>query len=124
MPQSEMESALRVGRGNDERWHRRQDGSCFWASGEMMPLKNDAGQPIGFLKILRDCIAQRLKDEDRLVAAKALEASEALKPAMLDAALTASFPSPMTAPSSGGTGPQSKNSATHATSPPAAISPS
>lgn len=87
VPESEMESALRTGRGNDERWHQRKDRSCFRASGEMLPLKDHVGKPIGFLKILRDRTAEKLKDEDRLAAAKALEASEALKTAMLDAAL-------------------------------------
>ncbi|MEF2554503.1 PAS domain S-box protein [Aurantimonas sp. A2-1-M11] len=87
VPESEMESALKTGRGNDERWHQRDDKSCFWASGEMMPLKDDVGEPIGFLKILRDRTAEKLKDEDRIAAAKALADSEALKTAMLDAAL-------------------------------------
>jgi PAS domain S-box-containing protein len=50
----EMQSALRNGRGGDERWHLHKDGSRFWASGEMMPLTDDADAPIGFLKILRD----------------------------------------------------------------------
>ncbi|MFA9477783.1 PAS domain S-box protein [Phycisphaerales bacterium AB-hyl4] len=50
----ERKSALTTGRGEDERWHARKDGSCFWSNGLMMPLKNDAGEAIGFLKILRD----------------------------------------------------------------------
>jgi len=49
----EMLTALAEGRGNDERWHVRKDGTRFWGSGEMMPLSS-AGQTIGFLKILRD----------------------------------------------------------------------
>ena len=50
----EMIAALDVGRGNDERWHLRKDGSRFWGSGEMMTLRDDGGAHIGFVKILRD----------------------------------------------------------------------
>ncbi len=63
VPQAEMEAALVHGRGNDERWHLRRDGTCFWASGEMLPLRDKAGGVHGFLKILRDRTAQRLADE-------------------------------------------------------------
>ena len=55
----EMRSAMEVGRGNDERWHIRKDGSRFWANGEMMTLRDERGQAIGFLKILRDRTEQR-----------------------------------------------------------------
>jgi PAS domain S-box-containing protein len=54
VPQAEMQAALTKGRGNDERWHQRKDGSTFWASGEMMPLKGDDDVVQGFIKILRD----------------------------------------------------------------------
>ncbi|VVM55850.1 Sensor histidine kinase RcsC [Pseudomonas fluorescens] len=50
----EMASALRDGRASDERWHLRQDGQRFWASGEMMPLWGDHAIHLGFVKILRD----------------------------------------------------------------------
>ena len=54
IPAQEMRAALEQGRGIDERWHLRKDGSRFWANGELMPLKDEAGAVIGFLKILRD----------------------------------------------------------------------
>ncbi len=54
----EMRTALQDGHANDERWHMRRDGSRFWASGEMMPLRDERGAHIGFLKILRDRTAQ------------------------------------------------------------------
>ena len=59
VPEREMGGALTKGRGSDERWHLRKDRSRFWASGEMMPLTNDTGEPIGFIKIVRDRTAQR-----------------------------------------------------------------
>jgi PAS domain S-box-containing protein len=59
IPEKEMRNAREVGRGNDERWHRRKDGSRFWASGEMMPLLSATGEHVGYLKILRDRTAAR-----------------------------------------------------------------
>ncbi|OYT85369.1 MAG: hybrid sensor histidine kinase/response regulator [Pseudomonas sp. PGPPP4] len=50
----EMAKVLRDGSALDERWHLRQDGQRFWASGEMLALTDDDDQPLGFVKILRD----------------------------------------------------------------------
>ena len=55
----EMQLALEAGRADDERWHMRQDGSRFWASGEMVPLRDEDGAHLGFLKVLRDRTEQR-----------------------------------------------------------------
>lgn len=52
--QHEMQRAMQDGRATDERWHLRQDGKLFWASGEMMPLYGDGNAHLGFVKILRD----------------------------------------------------------------------
>ena len=69
-PAAEMGQALSEGRASDERWYLRKDGSCLWASGELTPLRDDAGGHIGFLKILRDRTEARQ-------AGDALRASEA-----------------------------------------------
>ncbi|HVK19454.1 MAG TPA: PAS domain S-box protein, partial [Fimbriiglobus sp.] len=53
-PQREMEQALEVGRGDDDRWHVRKDGSRFWSGGVMTPLWDDARNLRGFAKIMRD----------------------------------------------------------------------
>jgi PAS domain S-box-containing protein len=53
-PEIEMRLAREEGRAADERWHLRKDGSRFWASGEMMPLRDGRGGHLGYLKILRD----------------------------------------------------------------------
>ncbi len=50
-PEREMGTASAQGRAEDERWHLRKDGSRFWASGLMIPLRDSSS---GFLKILRD----------------------------------------------------------------------
>ena len=59
----EMESARKVGRGIDERWHLRKNGERFWASGEMMPLRGADGELQGYVKMLRDRTEARLADE-------------------------------------------------------------
>lgn len=38
----------------DDRWHIRADGSRFWSSGALLPIKDEAGALLGFGKILRD----------------------------------------------------------------------
>ena len=73
----EMEGALAVGRGLDERWHQRKDGGLFWANGEMMALRDEAGTAIGFIKILRDRTEQKRS-------ALALQTSEANLRTILD----------------------------------------
>ena len=58
-PEKEMMTAARMGRAEDERWHQRKDGSLFFASGLMMPLRD--GQP-GYLKICRDQTAKAIAE--------------------------------------------------------------
>lgn len=59
IPAAEMRAAVRHGRGLDERWHIKADGTRFWALGEMMPLRSAGGELEGFVKILRDRTEQR-----------------------------------------------------------------
>lgn len=61
VPEAEMRTALEQGSAMDERWHQRKDGTQFWASGVMMPMKDALGAPRGFVKILRDLTATRLQ---------------------------------------------------------------
>jgi len=60
VPQKERSEASIHGRAADERWHQRKDGSRFWASGLMMPLR-DRGA--GFVKIARDRTEQHQAGE-------------------------------------------------------------
>jgi PAS domain S-box-containing protein len=50
IPQAERAQASAEGRALDERWHQRRDGTRFWASGLLMPLRDGAG----YVKIARD----------------------------------------------------------------------
>ncbi|MES2289836.1 MAG: PAS domain S-box protein [Pseudomonadota bacterium] len=72
----EMRNAVELGRGMDERWHLRKSGERFWASGEMMPLREEGDALIGYLKILRDRTDEKLR-ADQLAASEArLRASQ------------------------------------------------
>jgi PAS domain S-box-containing protein len=53
-PEAEMGTAREQGRAAEERWHLRRDGTRFWASGEMTPMRDEVGALLGYLKILRD----------------------------------------------------------------------
>jgi PAS domain S-box-containing protein len=50
----ELENAGDVGRAGDFRWQLRKDGSRIWASGFVNPLKDEAGNLIGYVKVARD----------------------------------------------------------------------
>jgi PAS domain S-box-containing protein len=76
IPHKEMRQALETGRGNDERWHQRKDGSRFWASGEILPLKMPDGTVEGFLKILRDRTAAHKAQLDMQRLAAVVEQSK------------------------------------------------
>jgi PAS domain S-box-containing protein len=53
-PDKEISTALREGRAEDERWHLRKDGTRFWASGVLTPLRNAFGEVRGYAKVMRD----------------------------------------------------------------------
>ncbi|MCJ2112372.1 PAS domain-containing protein [Methylobacterium sp. E-025] len=56
----EMATSLKEGRAQDERWHLKKGEERFWASGEMMPLRDENETHIGFVKIIRDRTAEHL----------------------------------------------------------------
>ena len=50
----ELDVARSVGKGEDDRWQVRKDGTRFWATGVLTALKDPAGAVVGFGKVLRD----------------------------------------------------------------------
>jgi len=64
-PEREIETARRTGRAEDERWHKRKDGSRFFASGVLTQLRDEEANLLGFAKIMRD-ITARKEQEDQL----------------------------------------------------------
>lgn len=62
-PQRELHQALEQGRGNDDRWHVRKDGTRFWCGGTMTPLWDEDHKLRGFAKIMRDRTEWKRSDE-------------------------------------------------------------
>jgi two-component system CheB/CheR fusion protein len=62
-PVKEVEKAEKEGRAENERWHMRKDGSCFWGSGSVSPLRDQKGNLLGFVKIMRDLTEQKKSEE-------------------------------------------------------------
>ena len=93
VPQAEMSTALHEGRGTDERWHQRKDGTRFWANGEMLPLRDEAGTIRGFIKVLRDRTeqhhaAERTRADAEFLRSVLASSSDCIKVLDLDARLT------------------------------------
>ena len=56
-PEQEARTALDDGCSEDNRWHVRKDGSRFFGTGVMTPLRS--GETVGFVKVLRDNTKQK-----------------------------------------------------------------
>jgi PAS domain S-box-containing protein len=63
VPEEEMRVAASRGSAENERWHVRKDGSRFFATGLLMPLRDGSG---GFVKILRDRTEQLHAERNQL----------------------------------------------------------
>jgi PAS domain S-box-containing protein len=65
LPQKALESAIREGRFEKEAERVRKDGGRFWAHVVIDPIRDDAGELIGYAKITRD-ITERKQAQERL----------------------------------------------------------
>ncbi len=65
IPRKELATAAAVGCAEDERWHVRRDGSRFWASGVVTPVRDETGTLIGFSKVMRDMTERNKLTEER-----------------------------------------------------------
>jgi PAS domain S-box-containing protein len=65
IPRKELATAASEGRAEDERWHVRKDGSRFWATGVVTPVRDDTGVLIGFIKVMRDMTERNKLAEER-----------------------------------------------------------
>ena len=54
IPRLELETAERMGRAADERWHVRKDGSRFWGLGTVTAIRGPDGALLGYGKIVAD----------------------------------------------------------------------
>jgi PAS domain S-box-containing protein len=64
-PERELERALARGRSVNERWHVRKDGSLFFGSGFVEPLRDGSGEAGGFVKIMRDNTDRQRAEAER-----------------------------------------------------------
>lgn len=65
IPEKELATAATVGRAEDERWHVRRDGSRFWVTGVVTPVRDPDGKLIGFSKVMRDMTERNKITEER-----------------------------------------------------------
>jgi len=63
LPMRELAIAEREGRFAGECWHVRKDGSTFWVSVIITPLRDSTGALCGFAKVTQDCTARREAEE-------------------------------------------------------------
>ena len=66
-PARALKIAMETGHYEEDGWRVRKDGSFFWASVVIDPIRNDAGELIGFAKITRD-ISERKEAQEKLLA--------------------------------------------------------
>jgi PAS domain S-box-containing protein len=80
LPARVLETAAREGRFEAEAWRVRKDGSRFWALVVIDPIRNDAGELIGYAKVTRDMTermeTQRVlrETQEQLAASQKMEA--------------------------------------------------
>lgn len=92
----ELQTAVAEGRAEDERWHLRKNGERFWASGIVTPLRDKAGNLVGFSKIMRDMTKRKQAEAERDRSIEQLAASasrlEAIVQQMPDGVAIAEVP--------------------------------
>ena len=67
------QTAQRDGRFEAEGWRVRKDGSRFWASVIIDPIRTESGQLLGFAKVTRD-LTEKRATEERLRQSQKMEA--------------------------------------------------
>ncbi|THD36189.1 MAG: PAS domain-containing sensor histidine kinase [Sphingomonas sp.] len=73
IPRIALETARREGRFEAEGWRVRKDGTRFWASVVIDPIRNDSGELIGFAKVTRD-LTEKREIEEQLRQSQKMEA--------------------------------------------------
>jgi len=74
-PTTELTTATKAGRFEDDGWRVRKDGSQFWANAVVTPLLDEAGRVRGFVKITRDTSEKRTAQQELLRRSAELEAA-------------------------------------------------
>ncbi len=79
LPQQVFEAAILAGRSETQGWHKRKDGSLFWADVTLSALRDEAGALKGFVVITRDITVRRQAEEALRQAKEAAEAANRAK---------------------------------------------
>lgn len=53
-PRRELDEALSEGEAQDDRWHVKKNGEHCWINGLVTTIRDERGEPCGFVKIMRD----------------------------------------------------------------------
>lgn len=61
--EEELRQAETAGRAEDERWHVRKDGSRFWGSGFVRPVRDGGGELCGFSQVVRDATERKRAEQ-------------------------------------------------------------
>jgi len=82
-PERELQIARSVGRFEEEGWRYRKDGSRFWASVVITPLRDEQGREYGFAKVTRDMterqrIERAIKEDEARLASVIGSAMDAI----------------------------------------------
>jgi PAS domain S-box-containing protein len=64
LPQKALRAAEAEGRFEAEGWRIRKDGTRFWANAVIDPIRDEAGELIGFAKITRDITEKRAAEQE------------------------------------------------------------
>lgn len=64
-PERELALAQKEGRFADEGWRLKKDGTTFWASVIITPLRSESGELSGFAKVTQD-LTERRRTEERV----------------------------------------------------------
>ena len=78
-PNRALQTAAREGRFAKEGWRRRKDGTQFWASVVVDPIRSDDGTLVGFAKITRDVTERREAEQELERAREALFQSQKME---------------------------------------------
>jgi diguanylate cyclase (GGDEF)-like protein/PAS domain S-box-containing protein len=62
-PREELASALSGRQTQHDRWHVRKDGTRFWVTNTVEPLKDSSGALLGFVKLVRDTTISHIANE-------------------------------------------------------------
>ena len=66
LPEQSLRTAITDGRHKAEGWRIRRDGSRFWGSVSITPMRDDDGQRVGFAMVTRD-VTDRKAMQDQLI---------------------------------------------------------